>query len=165
MKTSKIKQLSNFKRVASNISLKSTNSFKIRDFFKTNDNGGIFIYVNDDIFQWFNHEVKNSPVKELASYEFIKDITEQKIFGDARTVGIYEEVDFAHIKQICERHITKGERLLKDNGRANLFWVRDKIGTLREVNVHWITDGWRVFVHGFIPSRGWYAGDISFFHN
>lgn len=55
------------KKVFSSISLEATETFKPSDFFKTKSEGGIFGYVNGDLFSWFNAEVKNSPAKELAS--------------------------------------------------------------------------------------------------
>jgi len=153
------------KKVVSDISLEATEFLKIRDFFKTEDNGGIFAYVDNDIFDWFDSEVKNSPAKELASYEFIKDVKEENIIGDAKADGIYEEVDLAHIKQICERHIIKGEKLLLEDGNANFFWVRNKKSDLCEVDVHLYSDGWYVFVNEFYASYEWDAGYRSFFRN
>lgn len=153
------------KRVVSNILLESTASFKPRDFFKTKSEGGIFAYVDNDLFNWFDAEVKNSPAKKLASYEFTKNITEENIIGDARARRIYEETDLAHIKQICKRHIIKGEKLLKENGQANLFWVRNKKGDLCEVGVWLYGGGWGVRVCEFRPSDGWGAGACSFFRN
>ncbi len=153
------------KKVVSSVSLEATASFNIKDFFKTKDKGGIFGYVDGDIFNWFDSEVKNSPEVELASYEFTEDIKEENIVGDAKTGGIYKEVDFAHIKQICERHIVKGEKLLKDNGQANLFWVRNKKGGLCKVHVRLRDDGWHVDVYDFDPVGEWDAGGRSFFRN
>ena len=153
------------KKIVSDISLEATASFIIRDFFKTKDKGGIFAYVDSDIFNWFDSKVKNSPAKELANYEFTENITEKNIIGDAEAGGIYEEVDFAHIKQICERHIVKGEKLLEEDGSGNLFWVRNKKGALCEVDVHLHSDGWFVFVRGFDASDEWDAGSRSFFRN
>lgn len=153
------------KKVVPNILLESTEYLiNTREFFKTKENGGIFAYVDPDIFNWFYSEI-NSTAKELASYEFTEDITEENIVGDAKGGNIYEEVDFAHIKQICERHILKGEKLLEENGRANLFWVRNKKGRLRKVDVWLHGDGWVVFVNKFRAQCGWYAGSRSFFRN
>jgi hypothetical protein len=145
--------------------LEATEFFKTRDFFKTKDKGGIFAYVDGDMFNYFDDEVKNSPAKELASYEFTKNITEENIIGDAKAGDIYEEVDLAHIKQICERHIVKGEKLLKEDGSSNLFWVRNKKGALCKVNVNLNDDGWNVNTNEFNPSNGWNAGNRSFFRN
>jgi len=153
------------KKIVSDISLEATASFIIRDFFKTKNESGIFAYVDSDIFNWFDSKVKNSPAKELANYKFTENITEKNIIGDAEAGGIYEEVDFAHIKQICERHIVKGEKLLEEDGFGNLFWVRNKKGALCEVDVHLHSDGWFVFVRGFDASDEWDAGSRSFFRN
>jgi hypothetical protein len=161
----KQKQFGRLLRIVSDISLEATGSFKISSFLKIKKQSGIFAYVDGDIFNWFDDEVKNSPAKELASYEFTENITEENIVGDAKTGGIYEEVDFAHIKQICERHIVKGEKLLKENGFANLFWIRNKKGALCDVNVRLCDGGWYVSVRGFDPSLGWDAGYQSFFRN
>jgi len=159
------KQFGRLLKVVSGISLEETELFNTRDFFKTKNEGGIFAYVDDDIFSWFDSEVKNSPAKELASYELTKDVTEENIINDAKTGGIYDEVDWAHIKQICERHIIKGEKLLKENGFANLFWVRNKKGDLCKVYVGLRSDGWNVGVPEFNPTARWNAGDRSFFSN
>jgi len=153
------------KRVVSDISLETTEIFNIRDFFKTKDKNGIFAYVDNDIFNWFDDVVKNSSAKELANYEFTESITEENIIGDAKTSNIYEEVDLAHIKQVCERHIIKGEKLLKDDGYSNLFWVRNKTGDLCEVRVYLYAAGWRVSVGRFRSTRRWCAGYRSFFRN
>ena len=153
------------KKIVSDISLEATASFIIRDFFKTKNESGIFAYVDSDIFNWFDSKVKNSPAKELANYEFTENITEKNIIGDAEAGGIYEEVDFAHIKQICERHIVKGEKLLEEDGSGNLFWVRNKKGALCEVIVRLRGDGWDVIVSEFCASDGWNAGRRSFFRN
>lgn len=153
------------KKVVSDIYFEATEIFKTRDFFKTKDKGGIFAYVDNDIFNWFDDKVENSPAKELASYEFTQDITEENIVGDAKAAGIYEEVDLAHIKQICERHIIKGEKLLLESGKANLFWVRNKKGALCRVRVGLDGDGWHVGTLGFDPSHEWNAGIRSFFRN
>ncbi|MFA5838680.1 MAG: hypothetical protein WC849_01950 [Candidatus Paceibacterota bacterium] len=153
------------KKVISNIYLEPTEHFNTRDFFKTKNDGGIFAYVDNDIFNWFETEIHNSPVKELASYEFTEKITEENIVGDAKTNEIYEEVDFAHIKQVCERHISKGEKLLQENCKSNLFWVRNKKGELCKVSVWLNDDGWYVYVIGFYARSGWGAGGHSFFRN
>ena len=153
------------KKVVSGISLEATETFCVADFFKTKDQGGIFAYVDNDIHNWLNGEVKNSPAMELASYEFTEDITEENIIGDAKAGEIYEEVDLAHISQVCHRHIVGGEKLLLEGGKANLFWVRNKKGGLCEVDV-WLGDGgWCVSVRGFGASREWGAGLGSFFRN
>jgi hypothetical protein len=72
-------------------------------------------------------------------------------------------VDLAHIKQVCERHIVKGEKLLKDDGSANFFWVKNKNGELCEVIVRLFSDGWFVYVYKFSASRRSDAGRMSFF--
>ncbi len=153
------------KRVISNIKLEATTSLNVKDFFKLKENGGVFKYVDSNIFNWFDGEVKNYPAIELASYELIEDITDKKIINDAKTGGIYVEVDLAHIKQICERHIVKGEKLLRDDGHSNLFWVRNTKSGLCRVNVYFDGGGWFVYVDEFIPSYGWYTGYRSFFRN
>ncbi|HEY4715016.1 MAG TPA: hypothetical protein VIH31_00710 [Candidatus Paceibacterota bacterium] len=153
------------KKVTEAIILEATADFKIADFFKTKDQGGIFAYVDSDIFSWLSKTVKNSPALELASYEFTKDITEQGIIDDAKGGDIYVECDMAHVKQICERHIVKGEKLLKDNGQANLFWVRDKDGDLCEVFVNRNAGGWYVRMLRFRSGDEWAAGYSSFFRN
>jgi hypothetical protein len=152
------------KKVVSNISLEATGFFNTRDFFKTKSEGGIFAYVDQDIFGWFDDEIKDSPAKEFAGYEFTEDITEESIVGDAKAGGIYEEMDFAHIRQVCERHFS-GEKLLKEGGSANLFWTRNKNGELCWVGVWLSGDGWVVGVFKFNPSDGWGAGGQSFFRN
>lgn len=152
-------------RVVADISLEATETFKTREFFKTKDKGGIFAYVDGDIFNYFDDVVKNSLAKELSSYEFTEDITEENIIGDAKAGDIYEEVDLAHIKQICERHIVKGEKLLSEDGKANLFWIRNKKGGLCRVRVYLDSDGWRVSAYAFDASRKWNAGGRSFFRN
>jgi hypothetical protein len=153
------------KKVIPNILLEATEVFNTRDFFKTKDKGGIFAYVDNDIFGWFDDVVKNSPAKELASYEFTEQITEENIIGDAKIGNIYEEVDLAHVKQVCERHIVKGEKLLKDGGSANLFWIRNKAGVLCKVYV-WLRDfGWYVVVYKFYAQVKWHACRRSFFRN
>ena len=102
----------------------------------------------------------------MASYEFTKDITEEEIIVDAKTDGIYEETDLAHVKQVCERHIVKGEKLLKEDGSSNLFWVRNKNGELCGVNVWLRGVGWNVSVDRFSSSfMCGLVGDRSFFRN
>lgn len=152
------------KKVVSGISLKATASLKTHDFFKTKSEGGIFAYVDGDIFNWFEDEVKNSPAKELASYEFTEDIIEENIIRDAKIGGIYEETDLAHVKQVCERHIIKGEKILSETG-SNLFWVRNTNGNPCEVRVWLNIDGWHVDVYGLNASSQWNAGGRSFFRN
>lgn len=153
------------KNVVYGIQLENTVSLNIFDFFKTKDNGGIFSYIDSDVFDYFESEVKNSPAKELSSYEFTEQITERNIIGYAKIGGIYEEVDLAHIKQICERHILKGEKLLLENGQSNIFWVRNKKYRLCKVNVCFSGSGWRVYALEFGSSIEWPAGDRSFFLN
>ncbi|MFA6274408.1 MAG: hypothetical protein WC662_04570 [Candidatus Paceibacterota bacterium] len=153
------------KKVVSGISLEATETFRLADFYKNKDQGGIFAYVDSDIHKWFDGEVKNSPAKELASYEFAEDITEENIIGDAKADEIYEEVDLAHISQVCHRHIIRGEKLLLEDGKANLFWVRNKSGGLCEVFVWLSVDGWEVSVREFGASLEWDLGGGSFFRN
>ncbi len=152
-------------KVVSDIQLEATKSFKTREFFKTKDNGGIFAHVDGDIFNYFHDEVKDSPAKELASYEFTENITEENIVADAKSSNIYEEVDLAHIMQICKRHIIGGEKLLLEGGKANLFWIRNKKGELCEVGVGLGVGGWVVSTSPFDPSDGWGLGRRSFFRN
>lgn len=154
-----------FKKVAPDIFLEATELLNTKDFFKIRREGGIFVYVDENLFNWFDNEIKNSPAKKLAGYEFNEDISEQNIIGDAQAGGIYEETDLAHISQICERHIVKGEKLLSETS-SNLFWVRDENDNLCNVYV-WLYyhDGCRVRVRRYIPSKGWVAGVRSFFRN
>lgn len=158
------KHISRLKKVVSDISLEKTARLNTRDFFKIKAEGGIFSFVDNDIFNWLETEIKNSPAKTLASYEFTEDITEEDIIGDAKSAGIYEETNMAHVKQICERHITEGENLLSEK-KSNLFWIRDKKGDLCLVYVWLDVGGWRVFVSMFYPSYRWLAGSRSFFRN
>jgi hypothetical protein len=155
------------KKVGSSISLETTEYFVVRNFFKTKVDGGIFVYVGEGVYKWFNGEIKNSPAKELASYRFTKEITSEDIISDAKTGGIYEEVDLAHIYQICYRHIVKGEKLFKED-ELNIFWVRtQKVvkGQLCELYV-WVADGgWCVDVSEFCDFSERIAGNRSFFRN
>ena len=105
------------------ICVEATESLKVCDFYKTEDKGGIFAYVDNNLLSWFGDEVKNSPAKELLGHQFTKEGANNPKLGE---VYEYEEMDLAHIKQICERHIIKGEKLLREKG-SNLFWVRKKI--------------------------------------
>lgn len=147
----------------SNIFLEPTERLIIRDFFKTKSEGGIFSYIAPGVLRIFGTEVENSPAKELAGYEFPESITRKGIIDYVKSVEIYEEVDFAHIKQICERHIIKGEKILKDEG-INLFLVRDTTGQLFEVPV-WYKDGWNIHEYRFPSSNMWYGAVQSFFSN
>ncbi len=156
-------ELGRLYKVTPVIQLEANKNFKVNDFFKTKENGGIFLYVGDNIFNYFNEEVKNSPVKELASYEFIKDINEKDIISYVKEGNIYEELDLSHIKQICERHIVKGEKLLLEDGEVNLFWIRNKKDDLYEVYVLFDGDGWSVSARSFIASRVWSMGTRFFF--
>jgi len=153
------------KRVVSDIYLEATSSFFISSFFKTKAEGGIWAYVDGDIAKSFDDEVKNSPEKELSSYEFTEDITEENLIGDAKAGDIYDELDFAHIKQICYSHIILGQKILNEDGKSNIFWVRNKKGDLCRVYVWLDTDGWYVRVDPFSPQREWCAGGLSFFCN
>lgn len=158
-------QFGRLKRVVSDISLEVTPLLNTKDFFKTKSEGGIFVYVDNNIFSWLDEEVKNSPAKRLAIYEFTENITEEIIIGDAKTSGIYEETNLAHVKQVCERHIVKGEKLLKEDNYSNLFWIRNKSGGLCKVRV-WLNDGgWDVDVYEYGASYEWDAGGRSFFRN
>ncbi len=150
------------KKITSDISLESTAFFDVRDFFKTKNEGGIFTCVDSDIFGWLETRIKNSPAKKLASHEFVEKITEKNVVASAKVGRVYEEVDMAHVKQVCEKHIIKGEKLLKDDGSSNLFWVRNKNGDLCRVSVFWHR-GWYVSLHEFNPSFDWHAGNRSFF--
>jgi hypothetical protein len=136
-------------KVVSDITLESTNSFKIRDFFKTQDDGGIFNHVSIDTFH-FHDEVINSPAKELARYKFSENIALKNIIRDAKKHNIYEEVDFAHIKQICERHIVAGEKILYEEYEVNSFWVRSKFNQLHEVIVILSFHGWSISALGYV---------------
>lgn len=131
-------------KVIPNIILQHTKSFNVHDFFKTKKKGGIFAHVNNYILSYFYDNIVDSPAKELASYELIKHITEGDIVNDAKTHNIYEEVDFAHIMQICKRHIVGGEKLLFEEGKSNLFFVRNKEEALCLVLVFSSENGWYV---------------------
>lgn len=131
-------------KVIPNITLQGTQSFNIRDFFKTKKQGGIFAHVNKYTLSYFHDDIVDSPAKELASYELTKELIEGDIVDDAKTCDIYEEVDFAHIMQICKRHITGGEKLLLEDGKSNVFFVRNKIGELCLVLVFLSNHGWYV---------------------
>ena len=152
-------------KIVPDISLKETEYFNTCNFFKTKKKGGIFSEVSWDIFIWFETEIKNSPAKELASYELTKDVTEEDIVGDAKGGGIYEEIDLAHVGQICLYDFIEGKKLFKKNGQLNLFWVRDKKGNLCEVLVWRDADGWNVDVRRFNAPSRWSADSRSFFRN
>jgi hypothetical protein len=159
----------NLKKVVPSIFLESTENFNPRHFFKTEDEGGIFAHVDKYIFNLFDEKVKNSPAKELGSYEFTgykyKIIHEDNIISEAKAEGIYDEVDSAHIMQICERQIVKGEKLLNDEGCANLFCTRNKKGELYKVEISLFKDGWFVLVRKFRASNRWDTGTRLFFSN
>jgi hypothetical protein len=156
------------KKIIPDIILKATENFNTKNFFKTRENGGIFFYVDPDIIGWFDTEIKNSPAKELAGYEFTEDITEESIVGDAKAGEIYEEVDLAHVAQLCERHYKSESIFMMD--KATLFWVRKKaepgkVGELCLVHVWLAADGLYVGVFKFDAPCQWDAGYRSFFRN
>ena len=163
-KTKPFPTIGHFKQIVAPINLEATELLteaQIKDFFDTkNFVGG----VSNDIFSWLPKEVKNSPVLEMANYEFTENITEQSIIDDAKAGGVYQEVDLAHIKQVCERHFS-GEKILKEDGSANLFWVRHKNGDLCKVSVWLYSDGWYVSVYEFDSDYEWNAGRRSLFNN
>lgn len=154
-----------FKKVVSGITLEATELFEIDKFLRSKDEDKIFDYVDPYIFDLFNNEVKNSPVKKLANYEIIKHCFEKEIIDSADICGIYEEVDFAHIAQICKRHIIKGEKLLKENNFRNLFWIRSKNVELCKVIVWKNEHGWGIYVSKFELNNKWIIDYCSFFSN
>lgn len=152
-------------RVVFDITLESTKSFNPSEFFKIKKQGGIFAHIDNNLFDYYPDEIKDSVSVVLARYEFTKDINEEDILNDGRVGDIYTEVDLAHVKQICYRHIVLGEKILLENGKENLFWTRNKKGQLCQVYVNLYDDGWRVHTCPFRASYVWFFGYGTFFLN
>lgn len=73
-------------RVVSDITLESTKNFNARDFFKEKSKGGMFLYIQEDFFEYFYCEIKNSPAKILARYETEEDMNQKQIIADVKKV-------------------------------------------------------------------------------
>ncbi len=153
-------------RVVSDITLESTKNFNTRDFFKEKSKGGMFLYIQEDFFEHFSCEIKNSPAKILARYETEEDMNQKQIIVDAKKSDIYEEVDLAHVMQICKRDIINGERLLLRNRNSNLFLIRNKKSELCFVELSQSGDRfWNISVGKVFDYGKFFFGYGLFFRN
>jgi hypothetical protein len=147
------------------LSQKESPALKIKTFFKTKEEGGIFAHVDKNILTWFKDQVESSTIIGLSSYEVTKNVYEEDIIYDSKTGKFYGEFNFSQIKSVCERHIINKEDIFTENGTANIFFVKNKSKELCRVNIHLNDDGWYVDVRKYSPSHIWCAGRRFFFFN
>ncbi len=91
---------------------------------------------------WFGGKVEEDfPEGELRPLTLTQSANDSEIIADlgGETAA---EVTLAEIWRLMERQANGGEGVLLNNGWANIFYVRDREGVLRAVDVGWNDDGW-----------------------
>ena len=126
----------------------TTESFVVSENFICNTgwNAKVKIsFLNDGFNEWFFGKIEEPMAeKDLCYAKSSWSLTDTEIIaelgGEARA-----KTTLTDMFTLMERqsNVKKGE--LFTDGRANIFYVRDKNGVLRVVFCRWSTDGWRVF--------------------
>lgn len=141
--------LGSLKRVVSNLFLEHNKNFVLSHSFLPKEDGGFFGDVDpcvfDESFGEFDNIIESSPSKNLGVYELTERISKKDIIKDTQELGIYEEVNFAHIFEVYSKHYSKSKKTLTKKA-PNIFWVRNKVGDLRTVQFLPGSEGWIVDV-------------------
>lgn len=120
-------------------------------------NAGVKIYDRGSSFTlWFKGKVEeNVPTGNLVPFTLTKSAYDNEIITD---LGGEEkaETTLGEIWQLLLKQPTGQSGLLLTNGYANIFYVRDREGKLRAVDVRWVAgSGW--FVNALtLGSVRWY---------
>lgn len=84
----------------------------------------------------------------------------EELGGEAKA-----ETTLTDMFSLMEGQGSGGERVLLNNGNANIFYIRDQNGVLRTVRVRWYDDGWFVFASSLELPLRWLDGFQVFSRN
>ena len=139
--TKKIRYPAVQKKTESGIDLIATEYLNTREFFKegSKGEGGIFRWVNTDIFKFLPTEIHNSPAIQLVAKELVsgreKSKDEENFYYESRKEHVFEKTDMAHLKQVCELNFIGSNNFLSRKG-FNIFWMRNPAGELYKVYIN-----------------------------
>lgn len=143
----------------------TTKEFVVKDNFKVDTSSQAKVkisYLGDNFKEGFWEKTEGPFAgsiidgrrlyKPSADYSIISKLGGQKI----------AETSMFEIFFLMERQANGESGTLLNNGFANIFYVRDKTGTLRTVSVDWHGDGWYVNADSVENSNGWNASNRVF---
>ncbi len=116
--------------------------FKANDTFFSKSSGVKIVSHGSNFTAWFTGKVEEDvPEGILVPFTLTKSAYDNEIITD---LGGEEkaETTLTEIWRLMERQVNGGEGVLLTNGYANVFYVRDREGVLRAVNVSWLDVGW-----------------------
>ena len=131
--------------------------FKAGDTFFNRKSGVKMVPHGSNVTSWFTGKVEeDAPTGDLVPFVLTQSAYDHEIIAD---LGGEEktEVTLTEIWRLMERQANGGEGALLNNGWANIFYVRDREGVLRAVDVCWDDDGWYVYALALDGIR-WYDG-------
>lgn len=153
------------------VKLPATPKFVVADHFVVNisDNSPVKIgFVNDNFKRWFYGLVEKKKGKtSLKQHHLLKDSVDgpilQELGGGNKAQSFLAEV--LELMKLQPRG--KSAFLLAEDYRANIFYIKDKDGFTRAVDVYWDTFDrcWLVNADEVAGPGSWGAGDQVFARN
>ena len=125
-------------------------------------------YLGDDFTAWFlsdDGKTEEPITKQTLRYAKLRKGSVDgpiiaELGGEAKA-----EATLTEVFSLMEKQATGEEGVLLNNGRANLFYVKDQSGVLRAVFVRWHGDGWGVDADSVEGPGRWRGGGQVFSRN
>lgn len=88
----------------------------------------------------FDLEVEAAPERTLKIYTLLRPAYDSRLIGE---LGGHFETNFSDLWALLKRHRADASTPLQENGKGNLFYIRDKRRKLWVVGAHWyFNQGW-----------------------
>lgn len=123
------------------------------NFFQVRKNK--IVYIGNNFEEWFSADAK--PKKVTFTFKKLeKSMSDSEILAELKS----QEFTLDELAYIIQ---TSPDLLI--NGYTNIFYLRDKSGTLRTVSVHWGDGGWCVSALEVTHPGRWHGGYRVFSRN
>jgi len=143
----------------------TTKKFVADDNFKLKKDGGLCSYLGDNFKTWFGDKMEDLLGEQTLRYGKLRKSSLDapiiaELGGEAKA-----ETTLVEVFDLMSKQANGEEGVLLVDGRANIFYVRDKNGVLRAVYVLWNDDGWHVNAYSVESPYTWHEGYQVFSRN
>jgi len=142
---------------------KAANKFIIADIFQKGNAEVIIGWIGGNFQSWFLGKVEELTAVEIPNHhhDLKCDSLDAEILADLGGEAA-AEVTLAGVYELLKFQPRGENGALLVTGFANIFYVRDKGGVLRAVDVYWSGVGWYVRARSVEDPDSWDAGNRVF---
>lgn len=118
--------------------------------------------IGDHFSQWFLGKIEKPKTETVLRYaKLVKSSVDSPILVE---LGGEEkaEITLGDVYSLMEKQGNRESGILRTNGYANIFYVRDINNALRAVRVFWVGAGWDVDASLIVYSFVWLGGNRVF---